>query len=119
MVLSANCPLDAQAMALSATHATGARFVHWSQDMYSEAVGRLLGRRARLIGRVAQARFARLERRIFERADEVILIADEFRPYAEAWRPPSRPANVIENWAPTRRDRADAKGERMVPKPWR
>jgi colanic acid biosynthesis glycosyl transferase WcaI len=100
VVLSANCPLDAQAIALSATQAKGGRFVHWCQDVYSEAVGRLLGRQVGFIGGMARARFARLERDIFERADEVVLIAEEFRPFADRWRSPARPATVIQNWAP-------------------
>ena len=100
VVLSANCPLDAQGMALAAAHRAGSGFVHWCQDIYSLAVSRLLERRAPFVGRVIGARFARLERRVVRDSDDVVLIAEEFRPIVEGWQASSGRIAVIQNWAP-------------------
>lgn len=100
VVLSANCPLDAQAAALASTEASGAKFIFWLQDVYSEAVGSILRRRLGWLGSLVGARFARLERRLLRNSDMVVAITEDFVPYLERWGVgPSRIA-VIGNWAP-------------------
>jgi colanic acid biosynthesis glycosyl transferase WcaI len=100
VVVSANSPLDAQAMALEAAHGTGSAFVFWLQDVYSQAVGRLLARRLPVIGAAAGKRFAHLERRTLQRSDAIVVIADDFLPQMAAWDIGRDRVSVIENWAP-------------------
>jgi colanic acid biosynthesis glycosyl transferase WcaI len=99
-VVSANCPLDAQACALEAAHAVDAAFIAWVQDIYSVAVGKLLGRRIPGIGQLIGLRFRRLERSILRSSEAVILIAEDFRPTTRAWGIADDRTFVIENWAP-------------------
>ena len=99
-VISANCPLDAQAMALEATHRAGAGFAFWLQDLYSVAVNRLLRRRLWMLGAVVGARYARLERSLIQRADAVISISPDFEPILRSWGLRPERQHVIENWAP-------------------
>lgn len=99
-VISANCPLDAQAMALDATHRAGARFVFWLQDLYSVAVTRLLRRRLWMLGALIGARYARLERSVIQRSDAVVSISDDFGPTLGTWGVRPERLHVIENWAP-------------------
>lgn len=100
VVISANSPLDVQAGALRGAHDAGSAFVHWCQDIYSLAVGRLLERRAGPLGRAVGARFGRLERWIAQRSDAVVVISEDFRPIVEAWRRRGEGVEIIANWAP-------------------
>jgi colanic acid biosynthesis glycosyl transferase WcaI len=100
VVLSGNCPLDAQAAALASAHGVGAGFVFWLQDIYSQAVGRILGRRFSLAGRLIGARFARLERRLLLASDAIVSISPDFLPFLEGWGVRPERTTVIENWSP-------------------
>jgi len=100
VVISANCPLDAQATIQRATQRHGAAFVFWVQDIYAFAVGRLLARRSRLAGRLIGARYARMERRILRASDAVVAITDDFLPVLRDWSVPAERTTVVENWAP-------------------
>jgi glycosyltransferase involved in cell wall biosynthesis len=87
-------PLVVQRELLGASRRAGAGFVFWQQDVMSSAARRVLGRRSRLMGAVAESAVARLETRLLRRSDTVIVISEDF-PEAHAQR-----AEVIENWAP-------------------
>jgi glycosyltransferase involved in cell wall biosynthesis len=100
VVVSANCPLDAQAAAMDATRAVRAAFAFWMQDLYSVAVRRLLARRLAVAGSIIGGRFERLERRLIREADAVVVIADGFRPVLERWGVATDRVHVIPNWAP-------------------
>jgi glycosyltransferase involved in cell wall biosynthesis len=100
VVLSADTPLDAEWHALRAAHRVNSAFVHWIQDIYSLAVGRLLARRSRVIGRLLGARFEALERRIFRASDGLVAIAPDFVPILDRWGVDRDRITVIENWAP-------------------
>jgi colanic acid biosynthesis glycosyl transferase WcaI len=99
-VISANCPLDAQAMALEATHRAGGSFVFWLQDLYSLAVARLLRRRLWVLGTAIGARYARLESDLLRRSDAVVSISPDFGDTLERWGVRSERIHAIENWAP-------------------
>lgn len=100
VVLSVPSSLDAQRAALQASHNVGAGFVYWLQDVYSEAVGQLLGRRAPVAGRLLGASFVRLERGIFRKCDAIVAITDDLLTLLGQWRISSSRIAVIPNWAP-------------------
>jgi glycosyltransferase involved in cell wall biosynthesis len=100
VVISANTPLIAQRAAQVAAAEVGAAFVHWLQDVYSDAVARLLRRKLPVVGRLIGAPLARLERTIVLGADAVVLIADDFRATMDRWGVAAERTSVIENWAP-------------------
>ena len=100
VVLSGNTPLTAQRACQLAAAEAGAGFVHWLQDVYSEAVARLLRRRLSILGSVVAAPYALLERRIVRAADAIVLIADDFSAVMVRWGVPAERTTVIENWAP-------------------
>lgn len=110
-VISANCPLDAQAVALEASHQSTAAFVFWLQDLYALAVGRLLRRRLGPVGPLIGARFQRLERRLLRKSDAVIAITADFAPVLDAWGVEPDRVAVIENWAPVEDLPDDAQAE--------
>lgn len=100
VVLSANAPLDTQRLILKATREAGARFVFWLQDIYSEAIGRLLPRRLPGIGHVIAPIYRRLENRLLRQSDRVVAITDDFVPLLIERGVAGDRIDVIENWAP-------------------
>ena len=102
VVLSANTPLDAQAAALRATHADGARFVFWLQDLIGEATYRLLAPHLPVAGALVGHHYRRLEARLLRRSDAVVAITEDFRPVLARMRVAPKRVHVVENWAPLR-----------------
>jgi len=100
VVISANAPLDVQAGAFRAARSQGAAFIYWLQDVYSEAVARHLRRRLSGVGHLAALRFIALERRLLRKADCVVVITDDFRPFLERWGVEPERVITVENWAP-------------------
>jgi colanic acid biosynthesis glycosyl transferase WcaI len=100
VVISANTPLDAQRLLISATHKQGASFIFWMQDLLSQAVEFVLHRKrvpfASLVGRY----YGWLERRLLLRSDAIICIAPEFRERLIKWGISGEMISVIENWSP-------------------
>ena len=92
-------PLIVQDGLLCTSHALGAGFVFWQQDVMSSAARRVVGRRSRRLGTAAEHVVAALERRLLRSSDGIVVISEDFLPLlgpgAEA-----RDAVVIENWAP-------------------
>jgi glycosyltransferase involved in cell wall biosynthesis len=85
---------------LRTTHAHGARFVFWQQDVISAAARRVLGRRSRLVGVAAEGAVAVLERRLLRASDAVVVISEDFLPLLQRWGVDESRTTVIENWAP-------------------
>lgn len=101
IVISSNAPLDTQRMISRATRRAGAGFVFWLQDIYSEAIGRILTRRLGQFGRMAGRWYRRVEGRLLATADHVVAIAPDFVPAVHRLaRIGTDRVTVIENWAP-------------------
>jgi glycosyltransferase involved in cell wall biosynthesis len=102
VVVSSNSPLEVQDHLQRACRATDAGFVFWLQDVHSVAISRILGRKSRLLGRLAGAYYQRLERRLIEDSDAVVAISQDFLGLlgARGWGIDTSHVSVIENWAP-------------------
>lgn len=100
VVLSANAPLDAEALILRATHAAGAGFVKWLQDVVSVATARLLSDRLPGLGHAVGAYYTAVERRQLRAADAVVVITDDFQPLLTRWGVRPEAVTTVENWAP-------------------
>lgn len=100
VVLSANAPLDTQNLIVKATRLAHARFVFWLQDIYSEAIGRLLPRRLPGIGHAIAPVYRRLENRLLRQSDRVVAITGDFVPLLVERGVDRDRIDVIENWAP-------------------
>jgi glycosyltransferase involved in cell wall biosynthesis len=100
LVLSGNAPLDTQQVILGQARRMGSAFVFWLQDIYSEAIERLLPKRLPVLGSVVAARYTRLENSLLRQADHVVPITSDFvAPLLGRGVSPER-VTVIENWAP-------------------
>jgi colanic acid biosynthesis glycosyl transferase WcaI len=101
IVLSGNAPLDTQQAIHKAARKTGAGFIFWVQDLYGEAIRRILQDKLGIVGRVIGQYFQRMESRLLRAADHIIVISKDFIGTlpAAARHDPAR-ISVIENWAP-------------------
>lgn len=98
--MSSNAPLDTQRLFQKAARQAGAGFVFWLQDIYSEAISRVVPRKLPVIGLAVAWWYRHLEFAMLRASDRVVAITGDFVPILTARRiDPARIA-VIENWAP-------------------
>lgn len=97
VVVTANTPLEAVDQIQGRCHELGARHVFWVQDLIGIAADRILREKFPLIGAVVGSWYKGYEQRLLRRADQAVVISDDFRPFV-----PVEPARVhtIENWSP-------------------
>jgi glycosyltransferase involved in cell wall biosynthesis len=100
VVLSSNAPLDTQRCIVEASRAVGARFVFWVQDLYGDAIDKILTRKFGLGGRYVGAYYKHLEHKLLQASDAVIIISDDFRSTLTNRNVDDRRIFTIENWAP-------------------
>jgi colanic acid biosynthesis glycosyl transferase WcaI len=100
VVISSNAPLDTQRVILKAARRQGARFVFWLQDIYSEAIARLLPRKLPIAGALVARYYRRLEASMLRASDHVVAITEDFGPTLDRYGVGRAQVSVIENWAP-------------------
>ncbi|TNE61444.1 MAG: glycosyltransferase WbuB [Alphaproteobacteria bacterium] len=100
VVIASNTPLDALAPMQKAARKTGAKFIFWVQDIYSEAIGRILARKSAVVGALAGGYYRRLEAGLLNRSDDIVVISSDFVGHLDTMGVDTSHTNVIENWAP-------------------
>ncbi len=100
VVLSANTPLDAQAMMMDAARGTGAPFVFWLQDVIGIAAERILRIKIPVVGGLIGQYYVRMEARQLRESARVVPITDDFRPLLDDWDVDPARVVTVENWAP-------------------
>lgn len=100
IVISSNAPLDTQRMILAQTRRSGAKFIFWLQDVYSEAIRRLLPKKLPIIGEFVGMFYQLMEYKMLRNSDHVVSIADDFVPLLKQHHISPDKITVIENWAP-------------------
>jgi glycosyltransferase involved in cell wall biosynthesis len=100
VVISSNAPLDTQRLFKRAANACGASFIFWLQDIYSEAIGRIVPRKFPFLGSLVAAYYRNLEFSLLRESDHVVAITEDFRPILLADKVEAGKITVIENWAP-------------------
>ncbi len=99
VVLSANCPLIAQALIWRTCRRLCARRVYWLQDFLGYGTRAVLAAKSPLLGSTAGAAMERLETSLLRGADAIVAISEDFES-ALRTRRVSTPVTVIENWTP-------------------
>jgi len=99
-VISSNAPLDTQRIFQRAAARRGAKFVFWLQDIYSEAIGRVVPRKFPVLGHVVAAWYRHLEFRMLRDSDHVVPITADFVPIITRHGVDAGKITVVENWAP-------------------
>ena len=100
IVLSANTPLDAQAMFMDAARDAGAPFVFWLQDVIGVAAERILRAKIPVLGALVGKYYVAMEARQLRQSARVVPITDDFRPLLDGWGVDSQRVVTVENWAP-------------------
>lgn len=99
VVVSANTPPDVQRAIQDRCRRMGARFVFWLQDVFGVGIERVLRRKLPVLGRPIARHYQRLESRLLDRSDEVVLITEDFASVLPKTLDGDR-VHVIPNWAP-------------------
>lgn len=94
-------PPDVQKHVQRAALACDARFIFWVQDLYANAMLKILPRKFGPLGTIVGRVYERLEARMLRRSDHIIVISADFAGEVEALAGQvGKRLSVIENWAP-------------------
>ncbi len=100
ILLSANTPLDAQAMLWKTARARGVARVFWLQDLIGLAAYRILRKKMPVLGHIVGLYYLALEKRLLRQSDRVIAISTSFEPQLKRMGVDSRRVCVEPNWSP-------------------
>lgn len=101
VVISSNTPLDAQRHVLkSARSIKGCKFIFWLQDVYGEAIYRILSDKLGFPGKLIGALYKNMEFSMLRQSDRIVSITEDFVPLLNRQGIESSRIEVIENWAP-------------------
>jgi colanic acid biosynthesis glycosyl transferase WcaI len=100
VVISSNAPLDTQRVFQAAARKAGAKFVFWLQDIYSEAIGKVIPRKIPVAGHAIAGWYRHLEFSMLRHSDRVVAITEDFTPILVAGGVQPDRIATIENWAP-------------------
>jgi colanic acid biosynthesis glycosyl transferase WcaI len=100
LVISSNAPLDTQRVIKRTAQRMRVPFVFWLQDIYSEAIKRLLPSKLPVLGSVIAPYYQRLEFKMLRESDHIVAISRDFVDILLNRGVPLDRISVIENWAP-------------------
>ncbi|MGO1117742.1 glycosyltransferase family 4 protein [Rhodovibrionaceae bacterium A322] len=100
VVISSNAPLDCQRLVWATCERLNIPKVFWIQDVYSEAIMRILSAKIPLFGHLVGWFYQAIEYNLLRRSQHVVAIAEDFRPILVAHKVPTEMITSIENWAP-------------------
>lgn len=100
VVLFSNTPPDALAAPAQWCRSNGVPYLFWLQDIYAEAIARIVGARFGPLAWPVAWHYRRLEARLLHEAAAVVSITDDFKPLLARWGVASGRVSTIENWAP-------------------
>ena len=100
IVLFSNTPPDALAAPADWCRDRRVPYVFWLQDIYAEAIARIVGGKFGALAAPVAWRYRRLESRLLRQASAVVAITDDFKPILRDWGIADGRVSTIENWAP-------------------
>lgn len=100
VVLFSNTPPDAMAAPARWCRAHEVPYFFWLQDIYAEAIARIVGARLGPLAWPVAWHYRRLEAGLLRGAAGVVAITDDFKPLLAKWGVAPDRVAVIENWAP-------------------
>ena len=101
VLIACNNPLDVQRNVQAACRHAAIPFVYWMQDFQSVLLDQSIADRSALMNVAVGSYYHALERRLLQRSDAVIPIADDLLGIlASSWDVYDRQCMVVRNWAP-------------------
>jgi colanic acid biosynthesis glycosyl transferase WcaI len=101
VVVGCNLPLDALRVLVRHCRRKSRPFVFWQQDIYSDAIARILTKKLGLAGRLLGIHYKRIERQALLSSSAIVVITEDFiSALVDDFGISADAAHVIENWAP-------------------
>lgn len=101
IVISSNAPLDTQKIISKTCKNLNIKFIFWVQDIYSEAIGKILTKKIPVFGYLIGQFYFHLEKKLLHQADHIVVISQSFKTLLEdKFKIQKHKISVIENWAP-------------------
>ena len=98
IIFSSNTPPEAQKFAMDAAKQVNSKFIFWVQDLYSEAVPKILKKKLGFLGSLIGLYYKNLEKKLLEDSDSIIVISEDFLSVLEEMNLNLDNVDVIENW---------------------
>ncbi|HEV2474212.1 MAG TPA: glycosyltransferase family 4 protein [Chthonomonadales bacterium] len=99
-VISANTPLDAQAIIQRQCKRMSIPFIYWVQDLLGVGTYGVLSKKLPVLGHAIGKYYISLEASLLRSSEDIVLISKDFSPYLPGMRAGDPRVHVIENWAP-------------------
>ena len=96
-VLTCSSPLDAVKAIQQTVHSQGGKHLFWLQDLIGIAADKIMRHKIPVVGGVIGKMFVGYEQRLLAKADAVVMITEDFRPFVPSSQ---RSVHVVENWSP-------------------
>jgi glycosyltransferase involved in cell wall biosynthesis len=97
LVICANTPLNPLLNILNHCKKKNIRTVFWMQDIYSQAIKKLLNKKLYILGTLISFYFYFLEKRCEKIADQIIIISNDFKKFLN--KESLKKTHYIENWS--------------------
>lgn len=92
--------LDAMTLVYKECRNLHIKTVFWVQDIYGEAIKRILKRRLSILGSFIGNYYIWQEKRLLHQSDKVILITEDFIKLMDQWGVELEKCHVVRNWTP-------------------
>ena len=113
VVISANTPLDAQALAIRKSREIKAKFIFWLQDLLGYGAYMILRKKTPGLGHVVGKYYIQLEKSLLKDSDHIVAISNDYVPVLVEIGVVKDKISVMENWAPL-----DGVSPRPKDNPW-
>jgi len=100
IIISANNPLDPQRILLKYCNKHNIKFIFWLQDIYGQAIKKLLTRKLSILGKVIGLYYIKSETSMLQKSDRIIIISEDFKKILQKARILEKKIELIHNWAP-------------------
>jgi len=100
VLIASNVPLDTLKHVAAYCKRNKITFIFWVQDFYGIAIQKILKNKIPIIGNLIGRYYIRLEKKLLEKSDHIVLIAEEFQNVLIHMNVSNRNVSVIPNWSP-------------------
>ena len=100
IIISANNPLDPQRILLKYCNKHNIKFIFWLQDIYGQAIKKLLTRKLSILGKVIGLYYIKSETSMLQKSDRIIIISEDFKKILQKAGILEKKIELIHNWAP-------------------
>lgn len=97
LIICAQIPLDPLENILNFTKNSSIKSIYWVQDIYSEAIKKIINKKIPILGSLLGFYYKRKEISCQDKSDKIIIITKEFQKYIS--KKNKKKINFVENWS--------------------